>query len=92
MLPDEITFLRKHDYRFVRELGAGACGRTVLLHDPEIDEHFVCKKYAPLAALKEFVSLLKSCTKAKKNIVISNLQTKLNSRPRYSQQEEDVPF
>lgn len=47
MLPEEITFLRKRDYRFVRELGAGACGRTVLLHDPEIDEHFVCKKYAP---------------------------------------------
>ena len=47
MLPQEIIFLRKRDYRFVRELGAGACGRTVLLQDPEIDEHFVCKKYAP---------------------------------------------
>ena len=47
MLPEEITFLRKRDYRFVRELGAGACGRTLLLHDPEIDENFVCKKYAP---------------------------------------------
>ncbi len=49
MLPDEITFLRKRDYRFVRELGAGACGRTILLHDEEIDEHFVCKKYAPVS-------------------------------------------
>ena len=27
-----ITFLRKRDYVMVRELGAGACGRTVLLH------------------------------------------------------------
>lgn len=42
-----ITFLRKRDYLMVRELGAGACGRTVLLHDDQIDEHFVCKKYNP---------------------------------------------
>lgn len=42
-----ITFLRTRDYALVRELGSGACGRTVLLHDPQIDEHFVCKKYAP---------------------------------------------
>lgn len=33
----------------VRELGAGACGRTVLLHDDQIDEHFVCKKYYPFS-------------------------------------------
>lgn len=44
-----ITFLRKRDYVMVRELGAGACGRTVLLHDDQIDEHFVCKKYCPFA-------------------------------------------
>ena len=31
----------------VRELGQGACGKTVLLYDQQIDEHFVCKKYAP---------------------------------------------
>lgn len=29
------------------ELGRGACGVTVLLHDEAIDELFVCKKYAP---------------------------------------------
>lgn len=44
-----ITFLRKRDYVMVRELGAGACGRTVLLHDDQIDQHFVCKKYSPVS-------------------------------------------
>lgn len=46
-LPQSIRFLRKRDYELVRELGAGACGRTVLLHDDIIGEHFVCKKYHP---------------------------------------------
>ena len=32
----------------MRELGLGACGQTVLLFDDTIDEHFVCKKYAPV--------------------------------------------
>ena len=43
-----VQFLRKRDYRLVRQLGRGACGKTVLLHDDQIDERFVCKKYAPL--------------------------------------------
>lgn len=42
-----IQFLRKRDYTLVKELGQGACGKTVLLHDDQIDEHFVCKKYVP---------------------------------------------
>jgi len=44
-----VAFLRKRDYKFVKELGRGACGRTVLLHDDQINEHFVCKKYAPFS-------------------------------------------
>ena len=44
---DVIHFVRQRDYRLIRELGAGACGKTVLLYDDEIDQHFVCKKYAP---------------------------------------------
>ena len=44
---DVVVFLRRRDYRVVRELGQGACGKTVLLYDQQIDEHFVCKKYAP---------------------------------------------
>jgi len=42
-----VQFLRKRDLVFVRELGQGACGKTVILHDDVIDEDFVCKKYAP---------------------------------------------
>src|SRR5437773_5451144 len=44
-----VHFLRKRDYRLIRELGQGACGKTVLLHDDLIDEAFVCKKYVPYA-------------------------------------------
>ena len=44
---DIIEFIRRRDYRFVRDLGQGACGRTVLLYDDQIDESFVCKKFAP---------------------------------------------
>ncbi|MDH5675999.1 MAG: protein kinase family protein [Myxococcales bacterium] len=44
-----VSFVRKRDYKLVKELGQGACGQTVLLHDDQIDEHFVCKKYVPYA-------------------------------------------
>lgn len=48
MKPDDIIkFIRRHDYRFVKELGQGSCGRTVLLHDEQIEEDFVCKKFTP---------------------------------------------
>jgi eukaryotic-like serine/threonine-protein kinase len=43
-----IPFLRRRDYQFVRALGQGACGETVLLHDDVIDGSFVCKKYSPI--------------------------------------------
>lgn len=42
-----IEFIRKRDYKFIKELGQGACGKTVLLHDDMINEQFVCKKYSP---------------------------------------------
>lgn len=44
---DIVKFTRQKDYELVKELGAGACGKTVLLYDPQINEHFVCKKYSP---------------------------------------------
>ncbi len=48
-MPDRIVeFVRKKDLIFVKELGQGACGKTVILHDAVIDENFVCKKYAPI--------------------------------------------
>ncbi len=44
-----IPFIRRKDYEFVRELGQGACGKTVLLRDPLIDQLYVCKKYHPFS-------------------------------------------
>ena len=44
-----IEFIRKRDYKLMKELGQGACGQTVLLHDDMIDEYFVCKKYCPFS-------------------------------------------
>lgn len=44
-----VAFIRRRDYKMVRELGNGACGRTVLLHDEQIGEYFVCKKYVPFS-------------------------------------------
>lgn len=44
-----VHFLRRRDYVFVRVLGQGACGQTVLLRDEVIDGHFVCKKYVPFS-------------------------------------------
>lgn len=42
-----IEFPRAKDYILEKELGRGACGVTVVIYDPAIDERFVCKKYAP---------------------------------------------
>lgn len=42
-----VTFLRKRDYIFLKELGQGACGKTVLLLDDVVDQHVVCKKFQP---------------------------------------------
>lgn len=44
-----VHFVRHRDYVFVRVLGQGACGQTVLLRDEVIDGHFVCKKYVPFS-------------------------------------------
>jgi serine/threonine-protein kinase len=44
-----IEFLRKRDYKYEKDLGQGACGKTVLLRDDMIDEYFVCKKYSPFS-------------------------------------------
>lgn len=48
--PDSpVHFLRKKDYLFVKVLGQGACGQTVLLRDEVIGSDFVCKKYVPFS-------------------------------------------
>lgn len=42
-----VEFLRKKDFILIKDLGQGACGKTVLLRDDLIDEYFVCKKFQP---------------------------------------------
>jgi len=42
-----IKFTRSKELWYIKELGHGACGRTVLLYDDVIEQHFVCKKYSP---------------------------------------------
>lgn len=44
-----VQFLRKKDYLFLKVLGQGACGQTVLLRDEVIGSDFVCKKYVPFS-------------------------------------------
>ena len=41
MNTDEIKFLRKKDYKFVKEIGQGGLGRTILLRDEIIDRKSV---------------------------------------------------
>lgn len=57
--PEVIEFVRKKDYKFLKELGHGACGETILLEDPIISEKFVCKKYSPIFKQEEHPELHK---------------------------------
>jgi eukaryotic-like serine/threonine-protein kinase len=50
---DVVKFVRERDYQYIKEMGRGACGRTVLLRDAVLDQHFVCKKYLPLPGLDQ---------------------------------------
>jgi serine/threonine-protein kinase len=47
-----IEFLRKKDYKFIRHIGRGGTGLTVLLKDDLIDKEFVCKKYLPVPGIE----------------------------------------
>lgn len=40
-----IEFLRRKDYKLIKNIGQGGTGKTVLLLDEMINEKFVCKKY-----------------------------------------------
>lgn len=42
-----IKFIKQKDYKYIKELGQGGLGRTILILDSELDEQFVCKKYSP---------------------------------------------
>lgn len=48
MSKKDIQFLRSKDFKFVKDIGQGGLGKTVLLRDDLINEEFVCKKYSPI--------------------------------------------
>ena len=71
-----IKFIRSKDFQHVKDLGEGACGKTVLLYDEMIDEQYVCKKYSPqnedntVVLYKNFINEAKTLQKVfHKNIV-----------------------
>lgn len=47
MKDNTIRFIKEKDFTYIREIGQGATGKTVLLKDETIGEYFVCKKYSP---------------------------------------------
>jgi serine/threonine-protein kinase len=52
MSENVIEFLRKKDYKFIRYIGRGGTGLTVLLKDDLIDKESVCKKYLPAPGIE----------------------------------------
>lgn len=47
----------------------------------------------PVLALKSFIDLLRPCSKEKRNIILSNLHSKLDAIERYNKQPyDDIPF
>jgi serine/threonine-protein kinase len=57
--------------------------------------HFKTNVSFRVYALRDFVDLFRPCSREKKNIIISNLQTKLDAVPRYDQKmdfDDDIPF
>jgi serine/threonine-protein kinase len=43
-----VEFLRKKDYKLIRNIGRGGTALTVLLKDELINKEYVCKKYLPI--------------------------------------------
>jgi len=83
------------------------CYKKVMLeeyipHNPLIVKCFLngsyyysLKHFFPVNSLKAFLELFRSCSREKRNIIISNLQTKLDSIKRYDEManlDDDIPF
>ena len=47
MAKEIVKFVRQKDYKYIKDIGRGATGITVLLKDELIDQLFICKKYQP---------------------------------------------
>ena len=43
MKEDIIRFIKSKEYKYLKEVGQGGTGRTILIKDETINERFVCK-------------------------------------------------
>jgi len=53
MNKDDIKFIRQKDFKFLKAIGQGALGTTVLLKDEDLNVEFVCKKYKPITGVSK---------------------------------------
>ncbi|MBF9036557.1 protein kinase [Rhodobacterales bacterium HKCCE2091] len=51
-MKSDIIFDKPKKYKLIRQLGEGACGRTVLVRDEEMDCELVSKKYVPMDGIE----------------------------------------
>jgi len=55
--------------------------------------YYSMRRPISVQTLKSFVELLRACSREKKNIILSNIQSRLDSIPRYEDSDEDdIPF
>lgn len=53
MNKNDIKFIRQKDFKFLKEIGQGALGKTILLKDEDLNVEFVCKKYKPISGISK---------------------------------------
>lgn len=76
LIPEIISFIKQKDYKFIKKLGNGSFGITVLIEDETINEKFVCKKYQPQLGIdkekyyKNFLNEIKLLHKLNHNNIV----------------------
>lgn len=77
---DVITFIREKEYKYIKDLGNGSFGKTVLIKDEELDTLYACKKYSPMfeASTKYFEKFI-SEIKILNNMLNENIVRIYNS-------------
>lgn len=75
-IPEIISFIKQKDYKFIKRLGNGSFGITILVEDETINETFVCKKYQPQLGIdkekyyKNFLNEIKLLHKLNHNNIV----------------------
>lgn len=55
--------------------------------------NYITKQIVEIFILEDFISLIKSCSKDRQNIILNNLWNRLDTVPRYTKpDEDDLPF